>query len=83
MITPFLQVPISPVASRDGEGIFIRDDGLEIPKDILDETELFLDKVHDQCYKVTDTEARTRDLLETYPSSAFLPDRQISEHHLA
>jgi hypothetical protein len=40
------------VASRDGEGIFVRDDGIEIPKDVLDETELFLDDVHDRCYKV-------------------------------
>jgi hypothetical protein len=48
----FSQIPISPVASRDGEGIFVRDDGIEIPKDVLDETELFLDDVHDRCYKV-------------------------------
>ena len=40
------------MASRDGEGIFVRDDGAVIPKDILDETELFLDEVHDRCYKV-------------------------------
>ena len=41
------------MASRDGEGIFVRDDGTEIPKEILDETELFLDEVHDKCYKVS------------------------------
>ncbi len=28
----------------------------EIPKDVLDETELFLDEVHDRCYKVKNPE---------------------------
>ena len=32
------QIPVAPVASRAGEGVFIRDDGMEIPTAVRSET---------------------------------------------
>eukprot|EP00095_Tigriopus_kingsejongensis_P003306 maker-scaffold355_size198070-snap-gene-0.36 protein:Tk03306 transcript:maker-scaffold355_size198070-snap-gene-0.36-mRNA-1 annotation:"GG11620" len=41
------QIPISAETNRDGEGLFIRNDGLEIPSNILEETLTQLDLIHD------------------------------------
>ena len=45
------QIPISDRPNRDGEGIFIRDDGKEMPKDIFEETSEFLWTVHEDANK--------------------------------
>ena len=45
------QIPISDRPNRDGEGIFIRDDGKEMPKEILEETSEFLWAIHEDANK--------------------------------
>ena len=45
------QIPISDRPNRDGEGIFIRNDGKEMPKDIFEETSEFLWTVHEDANK--------------------------------
>ena len=46
-----LQIPITDRANGDGEGIFLRNDGKEIPQDILKETRDFLWSVHNEANK--------------------------------
>ena len=45
------QIPITDRANGDGEGIFLRNDGKEIPQDILKETRDFLWSVHNEANK--------------------------------
>ena len=43
-----------PFANRDGEGVFVRSDGVEMPTDLHEETLAFLDGLHDDCNKFAD-----------------------------
>jgi hypothetical protein len=50
------------VANRDGEGVFLRVDGKEIPDDILDDTFEFLEKVHEDLNKFAREEFDPEDI---------------------
>ena len=46
-----MQIPITDRANGDGEGIFLRNDGKEMPHVILQETRDFLWSVHNDANK--------------------------------
>ena len=75
LIFPPFQIPITDRPNRDGDGVFLRNDGKEMPKDILEETRDFLWKVHDEANKFS----KIKDLKEAPQSIGHYFQQRFNE----